>query len=101
MVKYSSLINAEVGLFRDVANCRHDYRLQYYNLKKARSQNALALDEIYKLWIPFLVFTNTEKNEATMGTEDTEVTITRWLSDLQICSSIIFSFPWGKHLLAC
>ena len=101
MVKYSSLINAEVGLFRDVANGRHDYRLQYYNLKKARSQNALALDEIYKLWIPFLVFTNTEKNEATMGTEDTEVTITRWFSDLQICSSIIFWCPWGKRLLAC
>ena len=59
------------------ASCRHDYRLQYYNLKKSRSQNALALDEIYKLWIPFLVFTNTENNEATMGTEDTEVTITR------------------------
>ena len=56
---------------------RHDYRLEYYNLKKTRSQNALALDEIFKLWIPFLVFTNTENNEATMGTEDTEVTITR------------------------
>ena len=61
-----------------MTSCRHDYRLQYYNLKKSRSQNALALDEIYKLWIPFLVFTNTENNEATMGTEDTEVTITRW-----------------------
>lgn len=29
------------------------------------------------LWLPFLVFNNTEKNEATKPTEDTELTITR------------------------
>ena len=56
---------------------RFDFRLQYYNLKNSRSQNALALEEVQGLWIPFLVFDNTENNEATRGTEDTEVTITR------------------------
>ena len=62
------------------------------NLKKTRSQNALALEDVKRLWIPFLVFDNTEKNEATKviqrpfhpathlslkGTEDTELTLTR------------------------
>ena len=56
---------------------RYDYRLQYFNLKKTRSQNALALEDVQRLWIPFLVFDNTEKNEATKGTEDTELTLTR------------------------
>ena len=44
---------------------RYDYRLKYLNLKKARSQNAINIEDLQKLWIPFLVFDNTEKNEAT------------------------------------
>ena len=44
---------------------RYDYRIKYLNLKKTRSQNALALEDVQRLWIPFLVFDNTEKNEAT------------------------------------
>ena len=44
---------------------RYDYRIKYFNLKKTRSQNALALEDVHRLWIPFLVFDNTEKNEAT------------------------------------
>ena len=55
----------------------YDYRLKYYNLKESRSQNALAFHEVEKLWIPFLVFDNTENNEATKGTGDTEITLTR------------------------
>ena len=55
----------------------YDYRLKYYNLKHSRSQNALALHEVEKLWIPFLVFDNTEDNEATKGTSDTEITLAR------------------------
>ena len=57
--------------------CRYDYRIKYFNLKGTRSQNALALQDVQRLWIPFLVFDNTEKNEATKGTEDTELTLTR------------------------
>ena len=44
---------------------RYDYRIKYLNLKKTRSQNALSLEDMHRLWIPFLVFDNTEKNEAT------------------------------------
>ena len=44
---------------------RYDYRIKYLNLKKTRSQNSLALEDVQRLWIPFLVFDNTERNEAT------------------------------------
>ena len=55
----------------------YDYRIKYYNLKRSRSANALAIEEVQKLWIPFLVFDNTENIEATKGTEDTELTLSR------------------------
>ena len=51
---------------------RYDYRIKYLNLKKARSQNALSLEDVHKLWIPFLVFDNTERNEATKVGEDAQ-----------------------------
>ena len=44
---------------------RYDYRIKYWNLKRTRSQNALALEDVERLWIPFLVFDNTKDNEAT------------------------------------
>ena len=37
----------------------------------------LSRDEIDKLWIPFIVFENTENSEATVGEDETEVTVTR------------------------
>ena len=55
--KMERLTEQEIG--------RYDYRIKYFNLKKTRSQNALALEDVHRLWIPFLVFDNTEKNEAT------------------------------------
>ena len=39
--------------------------MKYFNLKKARSQNALALEDVQRIWIPYLVFDNTENNEET------------------------------------
>ena len=44
---------------------RYDYRIKYWNLKRTRSQNALAFEDVERLWIPFLVFDNTKDNEAT------------------------------------
>ena len=55
----------------------YDYRLKYHNLKLERSANLLTREETESLWIPFVVFANTEGNEATKGTEDTEMTVTR------------------------
>ena len=55
----------QVALFLDLTFSRYDYRIKYFNLKGIRSQNAVALQDVQRLWIPFLVFDNTEKNEAT------------------------------------
>ena len=55
----------------------YDNRLTYHNLKARRSANALGTDEIQKIWIPNLVFSNTQNNENTKGTDDSEVTVTR------------------------
>merc|ERR1711892_296434 len=54
-----------------------DYRISYHNLKLARSSNALIIEEVDRLWIPLVVYENTEHNEGTRATDDTEVTITR------------------------
>ena len=55
----------------------YDYRLVYHNLKMERSENLLTREEIERLWIPFVVFSNTEDNHATTGGDNTELTITR------------------------
>ena len=44
----------------------YDYRLTYHNLKKVRSANALTQDEMNEIWIPFVVFKNTQNNDATV-----------------------------------
>ena len=44
-----------------------------------QSLNALSEDELDSIWIPFVMFENTNENEATIGDEDTEMTITRKL----------------------
>ena len=55
----------------------YDHRLNYYNLKEQRSSNSLSLEEVEKLWIPYVVFENTENSEATQSDPSSEVLITR------------------------
>lgn len=55
----------------------YDYRLRYHNLKLERSANLLTREEIDRLWIPFMVFSNTANNEATQGAANSEVTVSR------------------------
>ena len=55
----------------------YDYRLKFHNLKKRRSANALTIEEIQEIWIPTLVFSNTQNNEVTKGTDDAEITVMR------------------------
>ena len=42
-----------------------------------QSLNTLSTEEVQNIWIPFILFDNTEHNDATKGDEDTEMTITR------------------------
>ena len=55
----------------------YDYRLKYHNLKKEQSLNTLSKAEIDRLWIPFVVFSNTENQESTKGVDESQVTIAR------------------------
>ena len=55
----------------------YDYRLKYHNLKEEQSLNTLSRAEIDNLWIPFVVFSNTEHQESTKGDDESEVTIAR------------------------
>ena len=54
-----------------------DYRISYNNLKAARSSNALTVEEVERLWIPLIVYENTEISEGSRATDDTEVTVAR------------------------
>ena len=56
-------------------------RVKYHNLKSKTSLNALTLDDVNKLWLPLLVYTNTDQKESTRLGENwewkTRVTVTR------------------------
>ena len=51
--------------------------VSYWKLKLRRCANALSLEEKENIWLPILVFTNTDNNEVTSGDGDSEVTVTR------------------------
>ena len=55
----------------------YDYRLRFHNLKFRKSANALTIQEVHKIWIPQLIFSNTENNEATEGVANTEIIVVR------------------------
>ena len=55
----------------------YDYRLKYHNLKESLSLNSLSLNEVVNLWIPFILFSNTEKSEFTEGDKESEMYISR------------------------
>ena len=54
-----------------------DTRLTFWNLKLSRYSNALSMDEKESIWLPILIFKNTDNNEVTAGDSDSEVTVTR------------------------
>ena len=53
-------------------------RATYYNLKEKTSINALKEDDINQLWLPNVVYDNTDQTESTkLGDWKTTITITR------------------------
>ena len=55
--------------------------MKYQNLKKRTSLNALTIDDVNTIWLPLLVYDNTDQKEVTrVGMEwewATDVTVTR------------------------
>jgi hypothetical protein len=53
-------------------------RVKYHNLKRNTAQNALPEDDFKELWLPQVIYTNTDQKETTsLGQWSTSVTITR------------------------
>ena len=55
----------------------YDTRLMYYNLKNDTGLNTLSPEEKQQLWIPVLVFDNTENKLSTVVDEDSTITISK------------------------
>ena len=54
-----------------------DYRLAYHNIKPSRMANSPTLEEVGGLWIPRLIFDNTENNDVISLDDLAKVTISR------------------------
>ena len=56
-----------------------DNRVRYQNLKEETSLNALTQQDIYRLWLPYVVYANTDMQEAVQLEEglDTAIVVTR------------------------
>ena len=42
----------------------YEYRVDYHNLKTEQALNTLSDEELWSLWIPYIIFQNTDNNEA-------------------------------------
>ena len=42
----------------------YEYRVDYHNLKTVKALNTLTDEELRSLWIPYIIFKNTDSNEA-------------------------------------
>ena len=55
----------------------YDFRLIYHNLKESRIANSPSLEEVQKLWIPSIIFGNTENNDVIASDPLAKVTISK------------------------
>ena len=55
----------------------YDHRLVYYGLKKQRSSNIVQEEILSKMWIPYILFENSENNDLTVTKSYSDVFITR------------------------
>ena len=57
----------------------HEYRVKYHNLKTDHFRNAVSSSDMEKLWLPLVIFTNTEQLETTRLGENWEWTTNLWV----------------------
>ena len=74
-------------------------RVRYHNLKNQTSSNALSVEDINTIWLPLVIYDNTDQKEVTrLGTEwewATDVTVTRegrftWSDHMDLDEAEIF-----------
>ena len=59
-----SEVNNIIEFKFDILMDWYEYRVDYHNLKTEQALNALSDEEIRSLWMPYIIFKNTDNNEA-------------------------------------
>ena len=59
-----SEVNQIIELKFDILMEWYEYRVNYHNLKTDEAFNTLSDEELRSLWIPYIIFENTDNNEA-------------------------------------
>ena len=65
-----------------------DARLDFFNIKVDENMNIISIDELNKIWLPVLVFDNTEKGQRTISDDESFATINRMSKGTRSDSSI-------------
>ena len=54
-----------------------DARLDFYNIKLKETMNVISIDELNKIWLPQIMFHNTEEGQITINDDKASATINR------------------------
>ena len=54
-----------------------DSRLEFYNIKRDETMNIISIDELNKIWLPTIIFHNTERGQRTINDDESFATINR------------------------
>ena len=54
-----------------------DARLDFYNIKLDETMNVISLEELNRIWLPVIIFHNTERGQRTINDEESFATISR------------------------
>ena len=65
-----------------------DARLDFYNIKQDETMNIISLEELNKIWLPVIVFANTERSQRTTNDDESFATISRMSKGVGSDSSI-------------
>ena len=55
-----------------------DARLDFYNIKLKETMNVISRDELNKIWLPQIIFDNTEEGQITINDDKASATIKDW-----------------------
>ena len=67
----------------------NDTRVRYHNLKNESIRNKLSLEEVEELWLPYIIYKNTDDTETTKLGDD-------WTTDVMVNRTYENTFPRGE-----
>ena len=54
-----------------------DARLEFYNIKLDETMNVITIEELHRIWLPIIIFHNTERGQRTINDDESFATINR------------------------